>query len=424
MENRVVITGLGIVAPNGITIAEFTKAIKNGLSGIKFNQQLKDLNFSCQISGEPTLPNDYLLNYFSTAELAKFNSSGIAYGVIAGIDAWKDAGLAFAADEPFWDSGTIFGTGTSGIDKFRDGIYHIDEGAVKKLGSGTAVQVMASAISAYLGGKIGLGNMVTTNSSACATGTEALILAYEHIKNGKADKMLAGSTSDIGPYIWGGFDALRVCTNKHNEDPQNGCRPMSASASGFVPSAGAGALVLESLASALARGAKIYAEVLGGHINSGGQRGLGTMTAPNPTAVQRCITAAMANAKINVKDIDVINGHLTATAKDALEIENWAKALNRFGKDFPYINSLKSMIGHSLSATGSMECVASVLQISENFIFPNINCDDLNPDIEKIIDKSCIPTQLLHKPISVLAKANFGFGDVNACVILKKYENE
>ena len=423
MKNRVVITGLGIVAPNGINIADFTHAIKNGVSGIRFNQQLKDLNFSCQISGEPILPIDYLLNYFSTAELSKFNSSGIAYGVIAGMDAWKDAGLGIAENEPFWDYGTIFGTGTSGIDKFRDGIYNIDNGLVKKLGSGTAVQVMSSAVSAFLGGKIGLGNLVTTNSSACSTGTEAIILAYEHIKSGKAKIMLAGSTSDSGPYIWGGFDALRVCTYKHNEDPENGCRPMSASASGFVPSAGAGAMVLESLESALARGAKIYAEILGGNINSGGQRGLGTMTAPNPTAVQRCITKAIENSGIEAKDIDVINGHLTATTKDALEIENWTKALNRNGKDFPYINSLKSMIGHSLSATGSMECVASVLQISEEFIFPNINCEDLSPEIAALVDKSTIPTQLINKKISILAKANFGFGDVNACIVFKKYNN-
>ena len=424
MENRVVITGLGIVASNGINIADFTHSIKNGISGIRFNQQLKDLNFSCQISGEPNLPENYLSNYFTTAELSKFNSSGIAYGVIAGMDAWKDAGLEIATNEPFWDSGTIFGTGTSGIDKFRDGIYHIDEGSVKKLGSGTAVQVMASAVSAYLGGKIGLGNLVTTNSSACSTGTEAVILAYEHIKSGKANIMLAGSTSDSGPYIWGGFDALRVCTYKHNEAPENGCRPMSATASGFVPSAGAGAMVLESLESALKRGAKIYAEILGGHLNCGGQRGLGSMTAPNPVAVQHCITGAIANAKINPQNIDVINGHLTATTKDALEIENWTKALNRAGNDFPYINSLKSMIGHSLSAAGSMECVASIIQISEEFIFPNINCEDLNPEIEKIISKESIPTSLIQKPISILAKANFGFGDVNACVILKKYQNE
>ncbi|RZM18356.1 MAG: hypothetical protein EOO88_40940 [Pedobacter sp.] len=233
--------------------------------------------------------------------------------------------------------------------------------------------------------------------------------------------MIAGSTSDSGPYIWGGFDAMKVCTYKHNDSPASGSRPMSATASGFVPASGAGAMVLESLESALARGAKIYAEVLGGNINSGGQRGSGTMTAPNSTAVQRCIQTALKEAGVTAAEVDAINGHLTATSKDALEIENWSIALQRKGADFPYINSLKSTIGHCLSASGSIECVASVLQIREGFIFPNINCEDLNPDISAVIDSERIPTTLISKDINILAKASFGFGDVNACIIFKKY---
>ena len=256
---------------------------------------------------------------------------------------------------------------------------------------------MNSGVSAYLGGKLGLGNQVTTNSSACTTGTESILMAYERIKLGHAKRMLAGSTSDSGPYIWGGFDAMKVCTFKHNDSPERGSRPMSATASGFVPGSGAGAFVLEDLESALKRGARIYAEVLGGNVNSGGQRGLGTMTAPNPVAVQKCITDAMANAGITSNDIDVINGHLTATSKDALEIQNWSQALNRKGNDFPYINSLKSMVGHCLSASGSVESVASIMQVYHGFVFPNINCKDLNPEITACIDASKIPQQLIQK---------------------------
>lgn len=196
---------------------------------------------------------------------------------------------------------------------------------------------------------------------------------------------------------------------------------MSASASGFVPGSGAGALLLEDLDSALARGARIYAEVLGGNVNSGGQRGLGTMTAPNPTAVQKCITDAMANAGISPNEIDAINGHLTATSKDSLEVKNWSTALNRKGKDFPLINSLKSMVGHCLSASGSIESVASVVQVYNGFIFPNTNCEDINPEITECIDASAIPQKLIEKEINILAKASFGFGDVNGCVIFKKY---
>jgi 3-oxoacyl-(acyl-carrier-protein) synthase len=148
------------------------------------------------------------------------------------------------------------------------------------------------------------------------------------------------------------------------------------------------------------------------------------MTAPNPIAVQRCIQAALQNAGIEAHEIDVINGHLTATTKDALEIENWKIALQLPTDNFPYINSLKGMIGHCIAASGSIECVASVLELHEGFIFPNINCEDLNPEISTLIDVKSIPQTLIQQPINILAKASFGFGDINACVIFKKYSHE
>jgi 3-oxoacyl-(acyl-carrier-protein) synthase len=246
-------------------------------------------------------------------------------------------------------------------------------------------------------------------------------MGFERIKNGQAKRMLVGSCSDDGTYIWGGFDAMRVMTYKHNDTPHQGSRPMSASASGFVPGSGAGAMVLESLESALERGATIYAEVLGGHVNSGGQRNGGTLTAPNSEAVQRCIVKAIENSGIDAKHIDTINGHLTATSKDSLEIENWTAALGRKGTDFPYINSLKSMVGHCLAAAGSIESVATVLQLKEQFVFPNINCDDVHPEILELIDDEKIPKQMIKKVLTIAAKASFGFGDVNACIIFKKY---
>ena len=423
MKNRVVITGLGIVAPNGVGLDAFTHAIKNGISGIKHDSELERLQFSCQIAGKPEISRELSLDYFTELELRNFNSTGILYGVIAGMDAWKDAGLSIENNEnPDWDSGTIFGTGTSGIEKFRESIYKIDDFQTRRLGSNAVAQTMNSGVSAYIGGKLGLGNQVTTNSSACTTGTESILMAFERIKSGQAKRIIAGSTSDSGPYIWGGFDAMKVCTYKHNESPEKGSRPMSATASGFVPGSGAGALILEDLESALNRGAKIYAEVLGGNVNSGGQRGEGTMTAPNSIAVKKCIGNALLHSGIPSNEIDAINGHLTATSKDSLEIKNWTEALNRNGSDFPYINSLKSTVGHCLSAAGSIESVASVLQIHHGFIFPNVNCDDLNPEIADLIDASKVSTKLIEKEINIVAKASFGFGDVNGCVIFKKYQ--
>ncbi len=422
MTKRVVITGIGVVAPNGVGTQAFLDALRHGRSGIRFDQQLADLQFSCQISGTPQVSEEKKREYLSELELRNFNASGILYGIMAGVDAWRDAGMTIEDQpSPDWDSGTIFGTGTSGIEKFRECIYKIDDLQTRKLGSTAVAQTMNSGVSAYLGGKLGLGNIVTTNSSACTTGTEAILMGFERIRSGAAKRILAGATSDSGPYIWGGFDAMKVCAFKYNDAPEQGSRPLSATAAGFVPGSGAGALLLEELESALARGARIYGEVLGGHVNSGGQRGQGTMTAPNPEAVQRCISQALVHAGVGSDQIDKVNGHLTATSKDSLEIENWSKALGRGGADFPYINSLKSMVGHCLSAAGAVESVAAVLELYHGFVFPNINCEDLHPDILKWVDPQRIPQQRLDRELHIVAKASFGFGDVNGCVIFKKY---
>ena len=288
MKPRVVITGMGIVAPNAIGLDNFLEAIQQGRSGITFHQKLKDLKFSCCIGGIPSVSKELKSQYLTSLQLRGFDSAGILYGCIAGMDAWKDAGFKIDKNSSTdYNSGIVFGTGTSGIEKFREAIYKLDNNKVKRLGSTVVVQTMTSGISAYLGGILGLGNQVTTNSSACITGTEALLMGYERVQSGKASRMLVGSCSDDGAYIWGGFDAMRVMTYKHNDTPEKGSKPMSAEASGFVPGSGAGALVLESLESAINRKATIYAEVLGGNINSGGQRNGGTMTAPNSEAVQK-----------------------------------------------------------------------------------------------------------------------------------------
>ncbi|MAZ28471.1 MAG: beta-ketoacyl-ACP synthase [Cytophagaceae bacterium] len=421
MKNRVVVTGMGVCAPNGTNISDFTEALKTGKSGIRYFSELEKLKFSCQIGGMPLVPEQLKSRYFTPLELRNFNSSGILYGVIAGMQAWEDAGLSIHEEHCDYDSGCIFGSGSLGVDKFRESIIKVDEGNVRRLGSTSVQQTMSSGVSAYLGGKIGFGNLVTTNSSACTTGTESIYLAFERIQNGKAKRMLAGSTSDGGPYVWGGFDALRILPSKFNDRPTKASRPMDADAQGFVPGCGAGALVLESLASAQERGATIYAEILGGEVNNGGQREGGTMTAPNPHAVRRCIENAIRDAGIKPDAIDAINGHLTATAKDGLEVHNWSRALGRKGDDLPYINSIKGMVGHCLAAAGSIECVASVLQLKEQFIFPNVNLETLHPEIAEVMEPGRAPRKMLNTRVDVLAKASFGFGDVNCCIIFRKF---
>jgi 3-oxoacyl-(acyl-carrier-protein) synthase len=420
-KNRVVVTGLGVVAPNGVGVPAFAKALNDQTSGIRFDQQLADLSFGCQVSGTPQLTEEIIAQNFTALQLRGLKASGLVYGVIAGKEAFKDAGLVPADKETAYeDVGIIFGTGQSGGEKYREAINLIDDGRVRRLGSNSVIQTMTSGISAWLSGALGCGNLVTSNSSACCTGTEALIMGFERIAQGKAEKMLVGSTSDSGPYIWGGFDAMRILPTSYNDNPTAASRPMSIDAAGFVPGSGAGALLIESLESAKARGATIYCEILGGALNSGGQRGDGSMTAPNGAAVQKCIQQALKDANVRPNEINAINGHLTATSKDGYEIRNWSQALQRSGGDFPIINSYKSSIGHCLAAAGSIELVGAVLQIAHQKVYGNSNVSQFHPEILDQIAESCIPLNTVNVQINKLVKASFGFGDVNACVVLSK----
>jgi 3-oxoacyl-(acyl-carrier-protein) synthase len=421
MAKRVVITGMGVVSPNGVGITAFLKAIQNGVSGIRFVPLYEELHMSCHVAGQPEFIWDNLKDYLSEVSLHGLKGTNIAYGITAALDAWSDAGLDRETMEPRWETGCVFGNSAPDSEATKNVIAKVDAREAKKLGSRVVEQTMNSGVTSYVSGRLGLGNKVVTNSSACATGTQAILMGYEYIKYGFADRMLVGSSEYIDTYIFGTFDAMRVLSRKFNDQPERASRPMSATAGGFVPGSGAAALILEDLDVALARGARIYAEVLGGSNNSGGQRGGGTMTAPNSAGVARCIDDALKNSNVNPDQIDLISGHLTATMADKLEIQNWSQVLGRSGKNFPHINSLKSMIGHCLSAAGSIESVACILQLIHGFVHPNINLEDPNPEILNIIDKDCLPMKMIEKEINVVAKANFGFGDVNSCLIFSKF---
>jgi 3-oxoacyl-(acyl-carrier-protein) synthase len=345
---------------------------------------------------------------------------------IAAMDAWADAGMVRPPPESTavdWDSGAIVGTCAGGIDAVTDKLVPMcNAGKSRRLGSTIIEQMMISGNSARIGGMLGLGNQVTTNSSACTSGNEAVVDAFLRIREGRARRMLAGGSEGHSKYSWAGGDAMKILCRTHNETPEKASRPMSASAAGFVPSSGAGILVLESLSSARERGARIYAEVLAGEVNCGGQRGGGTMSAPNAEGVQRCIRAAVKMAGIRPEEIDLINGHLTATFADPHEIQSWSAALDLAPAKMPFIQATKSLIGHALGAAGGIECVASVLELHEGFVHRSINCEDLHPALTEYGDR--IPRTTMFLPdMKIIAKASFGFGDVNACILFRKFEN-
>lgn len=425
MKKRVVITGMGVVAPNGYGLEAYGAALRAGRSGIRFVPRMEELKFGCQVGG--IAPDGFDLikeKYFDSEEIQSVNDN-ISFASVAAVDAWRDAGFTVPEaddDRVNWDTGVIAGSGIGGMDTIAETLVPlVNDGKCRRMGSRVVEQVMNSATSARIAGLLALGNQVTSNSSACSTGNEAIFEAMTRIRNGLATRMLAGGSEGASPYIWAGFDAMKVICRRFNDRPQEASRPMSASAAGFVPGAGGAFLHLEELETALARGARIYAEVLGGMVNCGGHRTGGTMTAPNPAGVIRCIRGAIADAGITADQIDLINGHLTATSADPGEVKNWSAALGLSADRFPMINSTKSMIGHCLGATGAIECVGVVLQLQGGFIHPSINCEDVHPEIAPW-GKS-IPHTAVHAPdMKIVIKAGFGFGDVNSCLVFKKWE--
>ena len=426
MTRRVVITGLGVLAPNGNGISQFELALRKGQSGFRHNEAMAEHKFGCTVAAVPQGVEELAEAAFDEEILLSMNPIH-QYASLAALKAWQDAG--FERPDPMdetvqWDTGAIMGTGIGGMDTIGERVVPlVNDKKVRRLGSMVVEQVMASGVSARLSGIFALGNQVTTNSSACATGVEAIVGGAARIRAGSAERMICGGAEIPTIYSWSGFDSMRVLCRKFNDEPEKASRPMSASAAGFVPGAGAGALLVESLDSAQARGARIYAEILGSGVNCGGHRGGGSMTAPNPEGVRRCVGLAVDEAGIDPTEVQAISGHLTATGADPREIGSWAAALGCAPGELPAVTSTKSMIGHTLGAAGAIESVAAVLMLDRGFVHPSINCEDVHPEIEPYADS--IPHELREMPdLRVMMKAGFGFGDVNAALVLHKWEGQ
>lgn len=422
MNNRVVVTGMGLVSSIGSTLNEFQKSLRDAQSGISYCKELEDMNFACKVAGIPRYDghNDELMSkYLSTS-----SDKAIKYAVSAAIDAWKDADLEIpdlCTNETNDNVGVVVGSVAAGSRYSMLLKDKIDKGDVKKLGSWYPINAMHSGVAAILSNIFAASNIVEYVSSACATGSESIVKAFDRIKSGDAEIMIAGGCDDDSPYLWAGFDTLRLLCRNSNDDPTKANRQLSAYAKGFAPGAGAGILILEEYNHAIKRDAKIYAEILGGYLNAGGQRNGGSMTFPNSKRVVDCIRQALHKANISSSQIDYINGHLTGTMADSKEVENWVNALD-LKTDYPFLNSTKSLIGHTLGAAGAIETIATILQIKNGFVHASLNSRPLNPDIEKIYDSSKIPDHTIENiNINYAIKASFGFGDINACLILKKF---
>ncbi|MGE0709685.1 MAG: beta-ketoacyl synthase [Planctomycetota bacterium] len=437
LGRRVVVTGLGAVAPNGVGLPAFRQALKAGRSGIRALEELRELNFACQIGGIPPLAEEQVLELLPYSFYDKLNEA-MVYAALAALECARSAGLEVDLERDLregatdYSCGAVIGAGMGGLDTVLDELVPVLEEApdaapgrgLLPLGADGVPKVMGSGVSVTVGRLLGLGAQVTSNSSACCTGTEALFEGWKHLQLGLADAMYVGGVESSSVGVWAGFDAMRnVLCSTYNELPERGSQPMGAGACGFVPGSGAGVLRLETLEAARARGAPILAEVLAAFSNSGGQRQGGSMTFPNREGVVRCVRRTLELGRVDPADVTLINGHLTSTGADPLEVSEWLEALKVPPQRFPPIQSTKSMIGHALGAAGALELVALVDQLAEGYIHPSINCERVHPEIAPI--EASIARELrLGVEHRVALKSSFGFGDVNACVALRRWDGE
>ncbi|PZP51827.1 MAG: beta-ketoacyl-ACP synthase [Pseudopedobacter saltans] len=437
MGNRVVITGMGVVAPNGVGLSSFNKALMEGKSGIAFQQVLADWNLGCQVGGIPPVTKEEGDAFAKQYNIVKLRSPGILYGLMAGVEAWLDAGLPLSHRKdsfPDWDSGCIFGTSVSGVDAFAYNVALAREGNVRKIGGRIAQQAMNSGISAYLGGILGLGNQVTTNSSEGNTGSESIAECFYRIQSGQAKRMIAGGTESSSPYVFQAYDSTIIPDTKaylllqekgkYSKSPEKAFTPISMKNKGVVIGSGSGALVLESLASAKRRKARIYAEILSANISCGGALGkYGGIERSNIDVFFKALHIGFKEAKTDPSEITYVNSTFQNYC-DNREVHYLTKLLGLTGKYFPYFNSTKSMIGHCLSASGSLETIATVLQMYHSYIHPSINGTPLHPDIAGLVSSDKVPTKAV-KGINIekALKTTMALGDVCSGMILKKWND-
>jgi 3-oxoacyl-(acyl-carrier-protein) synthase len=422
-SRRVVITGMGVVSPIGNNLADFTYSLANSISGISFIPELKKNNFRCQVGGLCKITNDELKEISIRLKIPIISRSTLLL-TKAAIEALINSGLDKLIETGNTsDIDIIIGSTTGPGDLWGENIIPmVDTSQHLKLGSYAFEQIIHSSPAAMLSGLIGSNGRVISNSLACAGSTEAIAMAYKMIKNDNKNLIIAGGTEAYSKYYWATMDAMRITNPNYNSNPEKASRPLSASARGFVPAEGSGILILEEYNHAIERGAKIFAEIIGENTNCGGQRNGGSMTASNPIMLEKCIKDAIISSGIKPKAIDYISGHLTGTKADIVEINAWKNVMSSETKHFPFVNSLKSLMGHAIGAAGVIETIAAVIQIKEEFIHASINCEDLNPDIETLISSEKIVRETKHNiKIRYFAKANFGFGDVNSCLILKNH---
>lgn len=411
-RRRVVITGMGVVSVIGTGLSTYWEHLKAGKSGIRRITQFDASSFPCQIAGE--VPEFDPTRYMDRKEARRVPRSA-QFGFAAAKLAVEDAGLPAPLPEPE-RSGVAFGTAIGGLDRASEGIDIIRSQGYERLNPFVVPTSLVNT-SAYLisQGFQALGPSMTIGT-ACATGTQAVGEGLEMIRRGAADLVIAGGAEGlIADFAIGGFCAMRALPTSFNNDPQKASRPFDKDREGFVYSEGAAVLVLESLEHALARGARIYAEVAGQASSADGFH----MAQPDPQAAgpTRAMKWAIADAGLTPADVDYINAHGTSTPLNDLTETHAIKTV--FGEHACKlaVSSVKSMLGHAMGASGALEAIACAMTLYEGVIPPTINYNTPDPEL----DLDYVPNTARKAEVNVALSNSFGLGGQNACVLLKKY---
>ncbi|MCP3697877.1 MAG: beta-ketoacyl-ACP synthase I [Aliivibrio sp.] len=400
---RAVITGMGIVSSIGNNAEEVLESLKAGKSGINFSEQFAEKGLRSNVWGDLKMnPADHI-----DRKKMRFMGDAAAFAYISMEQAVADSGLT---EDQISNERTGIVAGSGGASSLNqvNAVDILREKGVKRVGPYMVPRTMASTVSACLATPFKIKGVNYSMSSACATSAHCIGHAVELIQLGKQDVMFAGGGEELDWSLTMMFDAMGALSSKYNDTPEKASRTYDADRDGFVISGGGGMVVIEELEHALARGAKIYGEIVGYGATSDGY----DMVAPSGEGAVRCMKMAMQN----VDSVDYVNTHGTSTpVGDAKELGAIQEV---FGANSPAISATKAMTGHALGAAGVHEAIYSTLMLEHGFIAPSINVETLDPAAEGLD----IVTEKRDQALTTVMSNSFGFGGTNATLVIKKYE--
>lgn len=402
---RVVITGIGIVSSIGNNAKEVLESLKNGRSGIEFCEEYKELGFRSHVHGPIRLD----LSEHIDRKIKRFMGDCAGYNYVAMQQAIDDSGLN-EGDISNPMSGLVVGSGGASSANTVDSADILRTKGIRRVGPYMVPRTMCSTTSACLATPFKIKGVNYTISSACATSAHCIGNGMELIQMGKQDIVFAGGAEDVHWSLTMLFDAMGALSSKYNDTPETASRPYDVTRDGFVISGGGGMFVLEELEHAKARGAKIYAELVGYGATSDGY----DMVAPSGEGAVRCMQQAM---KTVDGKIDYINAHGTSTpVGDTKELEAVKEV---FGDEVPYISSTKSLTGHALGGAGVNEAIYSLLMMQNDFISASANITELDPKAEGM---PIVRERMDDVELNTIMSNSFGFGGTNATLIMQRYK--